>query len=95
MILLIARYAPDSNLSAPLAGETWAASPIERMTNLCRDTGVRVGLVTDGEQWTLVSVPADGGSSLGTWYARIWQQETVTLQAFVSRWYKVFHVSPV
>ena len=51
---------------------------------LCRATGVRVGLVTDGEQWTLVSVPADGSSSLGTWYARIWQQETVTLQAFVS-----------
>jgi hypothetical protein len=82
--LLIARYAPDSDLSSPLAGETWAASPIERMTNLCRATGVRVGLVTDGEQWTLVSVPADGSSSLGTWYARIWQQETVTLQAFVS-----------
>ena len=82
--LLIARYSPDSDLSAPMAGETWAASPIERMTMLCRATGVRVGLVTDGEQWTLVSVPADGGSSIGTWYARIWQQETVTLQAFVS-----------
>ena len=82
--LLVARYAPDTDLSAPLAGETWAASPIERMTTLCRATGVRIGLITDGEQWTLVSVPADGGSSLGTWYARIWQQETVTLQAFVS-----------
>jgi hypothetical protein len=82
--LLVARYAPDTDLSAPLAGETWAASPIERMTTLCRATGVRVGLITDGEQWTLVSVPADGGSSLGTWYARIWQQEPVTLQAFVS-----------
>jgi hypothetical protein len=82
--LLITRYAPDTDLSAPLAGETWAASPIERMTTLCRATGVHVGLITDGEQWTLVSVPADGGSSLGTWYARIWQQETVTLQAFVS-----------
>lgn len=82
--LLIARYSPDTDLSSPLAGETWAASPIERMTTLCRATGVRVGLITDGEQWTLVSVPADGGSSLGTWYARIWQQEPVTLQAFVS-----------
>ena len=82
--LLITRCAPDTDLSAPIAGETWAASPIERMINLCRATGVRVGLVTDGEQWTLVSVPVDGSSSLGTWYARIWQQETVTLQAFVS-----------
>lgn len=82
--LLVARYAPDTALSAPLAGQTWAASPVERMIALCRATGVRVGLITDGEQWTLVSVPADGASSLGTWYARIWQQETVTLQAFVS-----------
>jgi hypothetical protein len=82
--LLIARYAPDTDLSAPIADEMWAASPIERMTNLCRATGVSVGLITDGEQWALVSVPADGSSSLGTWYARIWQQETVTLQAFVS-----------
>jgi len=82
--LLIARYAPNTNLSAPMAGETWAASPIERMTMLCRATGVRVGLVTNGERWTLVSVPADGSSSLGTWHARYWQQETITLQAFVS-----------
>ena len=82
--LLITRYTPDTDLSAPIAGETWAASPIERMINLCRAAGVRVGLVTDGEQWTLVSVPVDGSSSLGTWYARIWQQETVSLQAFVS-----------
>ena len=82
--LLVARYAPDTDLSAPLAGQAWAASPIERMIALCRATGVRVGLITDGEQWTLVSVPADGASSLGIWYARIWLQEPVTLQAFVS-----------
>jgi hypothetical protein len=82
--LLIARYAPDTDLSAPLAGATWAASPIERMTTLCRATSVHVGLITNGEQWTLVSVPADGSSSSGTWGARYWQQEPVTLQAFVS-----------
>jgi len=82
--LLVATFAPDTDLSAPLPGETWPASPVERMTTLCRATGVRVGLVTDGEAWTLVSAPADGSSSLGAWFARIWQQEPVTLQAFVS-----------
>lgn len=82
--LLISSFGPDVDLSAPLAGESWTASPIERMTMLCRATGVRVGLVTNGERWTIVSVPADGSSSLGTWFARIWQQEPVTLQAFVS-----------
>jgi hypothetical protein len=82
--LLIACYSADTKLTAPLSGSTWAASPIERMTALCRATGVSVGLVTNGEEWTVVSVPGDGASSLGTWYARIWQQEPITLQAFVS-----------
>ncbi len=82
--LLVSSFAPDVDLSVPLAGDSWTASPIERMTLLCRATDVRVGLVTNGERWTIVSVPAEGSSSLGTWFARIWQQEPVTLQAFVS-----------
>jgi hypothetical protein len=82
--LLVACFAADTDLSVPLAGEAWPASPIERMTILCRATGVHVGLVTNGESWTVVSVPADGSSSLGTWFARFWQQEPITLQAFVS-----------
>lgn len=82
--LLITCCSPETDLSAPMAGESFVSSPVERMTMLCRATGVRVGLVTNGERWTIVSVPADGGSSVGTWFARIWQQETVTLQSFVS-----------
>lgn len=82
--LLLTCCSPDTDLSAPMAGESFVASPVEQMTMLCRATGVRVGLVTNGERWTIVSVPADGSSSLGTWFARIWQQEPVTLQSFVS-----------
>ncbi len=82
--LLIKVCPPDTGLSLPIPGETWAASPIERMTQLCKATGVPVGLVTDGEQWALVSAPPDGASSHGIWFSRIWQQEPITLQAFVS-----------
>lgn len=82
--LLVIMCSPDTDLNAPVAGDAWAASPIERMIQLCRSTGVRIGLVTDGERWSVVCVPAGGGSSVGTWFARIWQQEPVTLQAFVS-----------
>jgi hypothetical protein len=82
--LLVTVCAPDTDLNAPVAGDAWTASPIERMIQLCRATGVRLGLVTDGDRWSLVCVPPDGGSSVGTWFARIWQQEPVTLQAFVS-----------
>ena len=82
--LLISCYSPGTDLVAPILGESWAASPIERMIAICRSTGVSVGLVTNGEVWSLVSVPADGSTSIGNWYARIWQQEPLTLRAFVS-----------
>jgi hypothetical protein len=80
--MLIAAYAPDIDLEAPLDEEAWAASPLERMTLMCRALGVPVGLVTNGERWTLVSALADGTKSYGSWYARIWLQEPITLQAF-------------
>jgi type I restriction-modification system DNA methylase subunit len=91
--ILIKQYAPGANLSAPVSDESWAASPTEQMTVLCRALEVHVGLVTNGEQWAAVSAPRNGGnSSVGTWFARIWHQEPVTLQAFVSllgvrRWF--------
>ena len=82
--IFINSFPSDTDLSAPLKDRTWSASPVERMISLCRALNVRVGLVTNGEEWSLVSVPADGSSSIGTWFGRIWQQEPVTLQALVS-----------
>ena len=82
--LLVSCYVPQTDLDAPLVDSSWSASPIERMISLCRATGVRVGLVTNGELWSLVSAPADGSTSIGTWHARIWHQEPLTLRAFVS-----------
>lgn len=82
--MLIATYPADTNLENPLDNERWSASPIERMVSLCRATGLEVGLVTDGECWAVVGAPKDETSSAATWYARIWQQEPITLQAFQS-----------
>lgn len=82
--ILIGVYPPDLSLTSPLAGQPWAASPLERMSALCRACGAGLGIVTNGENWAVVNAPADGLSSVGTWLARIWQQEPVTLQAFVS-----------
>lgn len=75
---------PDTDLERPLSGARWPASPLERATMLCRATGVRIGLVTDGERWTLVHVTRDGVSGHASWYARLWWQEPITLQAFRS-----------
>lgn len=65
--------------------DDWKDSCIEKMTRLCRMHDVRVGLVTNGEQWVLVNA-APGGSLSGsaTWHARLWFQEDETLRAFIS-----------
>lgn len=82
--MLVLVLPPESDPNAPVRTSKWSASPIERMTALCRATGVEVGIVTDGERWSVVGVPKDGTSSVATWYARIWHQEPITLQAFQS-----------
>jgi hypothetical protein len=83
-LILIDVYGPEVSLTEPLKGDGWAASPSERMVELCRGSGVRLGLVTNGEQWMLVDAPVGAVTSLASWYARLWGQEPITLQAFVN-----------
>lgn len=83
-LILIVVYGPDVSLAESLKDDGWAASPRERMVELCRATNVRLGLVTNGEQWMLVDAPVGAVTTFASWYARHWGQEPVTLQAFVS-----------
>jgi len=82
-LLLIQTYAQDVDLDATLKQDGWAATPADRMVQLCRSLGCRLGLVTNGERWMLVDAPVGGVSTFASWYARIWSQEPITLQAFV------------
>lgn len=82
-LLLIQTYAQDVDLDAPLKQDGWAATPADRMVQLCRSLGCRLGLVTNGERWMLVDAPVGVVTTFASWYARIWSQEPVTLQAFV------------
>lgn len=82
-LLLIQTYAQDVDLDATLKEDGWAAPPVDRMVQLCRSLGCRLGLVTNGERWTLVDAPVGAVTTFASWYARIWSQEPITLQAFV------------
>jgi len=81
-LLLIQTYAQDIDLDATLKHNGWAATPADRMVQLCRSLGCRLGLVTNGERWMLVDAPVGAVSTFASWYARIWSQEPITLQAF-------------
>jgi hypothetical protein len=76
-------YGQDVDLDATQKLDSWASTPTERMVTLCRATGCRLGLVTNGERWMLVDAPVGAVTTFASWYARIWSQEPTTLQAFV------------
>lgn len=83
-MMLIQVYDRDVNLIDAIRGDGWASSPRERMVRLCRDTGIRLGLVTNGEHWLFVDAPIVAVSSFASWYARLWGPEPVLLQALVA-----------
>lgn len=83
-LLLVVSYGERTALTEPFGDRGYVASPAERMIELCRGTGVRLGLLTNGEQWMLVDAPLGAVISLASWYARHWNQDPVTLQAFVN-----------
>lgn len=81
-LMLVHAYAQDVDLNATQKLDGWASTPAERTVRLCRATGCRLGLVTNGERWMLVDAPVGAVTTFASWYARIWAQEPVTLQAF-------------
>lgn len=82
--LLITVMPPGADLENPLSSDAWASTPAERLTALCKASGVKLGLVTNGDRWMVIGAKKDGSSSRASWYARLWFQEPVTLQAFYS-----------
>ncbi|ASK34552.1 hypothetical protein CEK62_09225 [Alcanivorax sp. N3-2A] len=82
-LMLVHAYGEDADLDATQKRDGWASTPAERMVRLCRAMGCRLGLVTNGERWMLVDAPVGAVTTFASWYARIWVQEPVTLQAFV------------
>lgn len=83
VLLLIQVYTQETDLNTILKKDGWAASPADRMVQLCRSLNCRLGLVTNGEHWMLVDAPTGAITTFASWYSRIWSQEPITLQAFV------------
>src|ERR1051326_7172269 len=82
--LLVLVYPPEQALGKRVASKRWSASPETRMTELLHATGVRVGLVTNGEQWMLVDAPRDDTTGFASWFAGLWFEARITLQSFRS-----------
>ena len=82
--LLVQTYPRSQELTSYVAHSLWKASPDTRMTELLHATGVRLGLVTNGEHWMLVDAPKGETTGYASWYASLWLEEPITLRAFRS-----------
>lgn len=82
--LLIQLLPIGQRLDGALAGRTWKAAPTTRMMELLHATNVRLGLVTNGEQWLLVNAPRQETTGFIAWYAQLWVEEPLTLRAWRS-----------
>jgi hypothetical protein len=82
--LLIQLYPRRQGLEKAVEGTHWKASPAGRMTELLHGTGIRLGLITNGEHWILIDAPVGETSGYASWYASLWQEEPLTLRAFRS-----------
>ncbi len=80
--LLVQLHLPAQALDEPIPGRPWRASPVDRMVELLRGTGIRLGVVTNGEQWQLVSLAPEKMPGLANWDVDLWFDERVTLEAF-------------
>ena len=74
---------PVESLRIPLA-DGWAASPVDRMEELLRASGVRVGVVTDGRWWAVVSARPDTMVASGITDSQRWIELPVAREAFIS-----------
>ena len=82
-LLLIQSYSRDVDLNKLIKHEHYSATPVDQMVQLCRASQCRLGLVTNGENWVLIDAPVGSMSTSAGWQARLWIQETVSLQSFV------------
>jgi hypothetical protein len=69
-----------------IKGSAWAATPVDRLAQLCRHHGVELGLATDGRWWSLVWAPRGGVTTTATVDAITWPEaaERDVVRAFLS-----------
>ncbi|MGH4026244.1 MAG: Eco57I restriction-modification methylase domain-containing protein [Pseudonocardiaceae bacterium] len=78
--------APGAQPTARIKGEAWAATPVDRLAQLCRHHDVELGLATDGRWWALVWAPRGGVTTTAVFDAVAWPDaaEREVARAFVS-----------
>lgn len=82
--VMLVNLAPGVPLDAPLRTRGCFWSPARRMAELCRSSGIPLGLVSNGRQFMLVHARQNRTTTFVTWEADLWLEERITLRSFVT-----------
>ncbi|MEU8799535.1 DNA methyltransferase [Spirillospora sp. NPDC048819] len=76
----------DGHPNQRIRSSDWAATPADRLAQLCRHHDVQLGLATDGRWWALVWAPRGGVTTTAVFDSVTWQEaaERDVVRAFVS-----------
>lgn len=83
-VMLVLEVPREQSLDKPWLQEKgrWKASPTTKFERLLRETGVELGLLTNGEAWRLVVASPSETTSWMTWTVQTWNDDPITLAAF-------------
>ncbi|MDN3556614.1 Eco57I restriction-modification methylase domain-containing protein [Halomonas maura] len=83
-IMLVLEVPREQSLDKPWLQDRgrWKASPTTKFERLLRETGVELGLLTNGEAWRLVVASPSETTSWMTWTTQTWNDDPLTLAAF-------------
>ncbi|MGI5420322.1 Eco57I restriction-modification methylase domain-containing protein [Actinomadura luteofluorescens] len=76
----------DDRPTQRIKDSDWAATPVDRLAQLCRHHDVQLGLATDGRWWALVWAPRGGVTTTAVFDSVNWHEaaERDVVRAFVS-----------
>ncbi|WP_347016396.1 N-6 DNA methylase [Acinetobacter seifertii] len=83
-LMLVLEVPREQSLDKPWLQDKgrWKASPTTKFERLLRETGVELGLLTNGEAWRLVVASPSETTSWMTWTTQTWNDDLLTLAAF-------------
>jgi len=83
-VMLVLEVPREQSLDKPWIQDKgrWKASPTTKLERLLRETGVELGILTNGEAWRLVVASPSETTSWMTWTAQTWNDDPLTLAAF-------------
>jgi hypothetical protein len=83
-VMLVLEVPREQSLDKPWLQDKgrWKASPTTKFERLLRETGIELGLLTNGEAWRLVVASPSETTSWMTWTVQTWNDDPITLAAF-------------